>query len=86
MTSYTVDWTKDAENALTLSWIQTSDPAVTAASDQIDRLLTCDPLGHGQLVHEGLYKLTEPPLSVTTASPRQAEPSAIATADALYDK
>jgi len=63
MTSYTVDWTPDAEDALTLIWLQTYDPAVTAASDQIDRLLARDPFGQGQLAHEGLYKLTVPPLT-----------------------
>jgi len=63
MTSYTVDWTTDAEDALTLIWLQTYDPAVTAASNQIDRLLARDPFGHGQPAHEGLYKLTVPPLT-----------------------
>jgi hypothetical protein len=29
MTSYTVAWTTDAEDALTLIWPQTHDPAVT---------------------------------------------------------
>jgi hypothetical protein len=63
MTAYTVDWTNDAEDALTIIWLQTYDPAVTAASNQIDRLLARDPIGHGQLAHEGLYKITEPPLT-----------------------
>jgi|GEM_PF-2359711 plasmid stabilization system protein ParE len=63
MTSYTVDWTTDAEDALTLIWLQTHDPAVTAASNQIDGLLARDPFGYGQPVHEGLYKLTVPPLT-----------------------
>ncbi|HTU94013.1 MAG TPA: type II toxin-antitoxin system RelE/ParE family toxin [Gemmataceae bacterium] len=63
MTSYTVDWTSDAEDGLTQIWLQTYDPAVTSASNQIDRLLARDPFGHGQLAHEGLYKLTVPPLT-----------------------
>lgn len=63
MTSYTVDWTPDAEDGLALIWVQTHDPAVTAASNQIDRLLTRDPFGYGQPAHEGLYKITVPPLT-----------------------
>ncbi len=63
MISYTVVWTTDAEDALTLIWLQTYDPAVTAASNQIDRLLARDPFGHGQLAHEGLYKIIELPLT-----------------------
>lgn len=63
MTSYTVDWTTDAEDALTLIWLQTHDLAATAASDQIDRLLARDPIGYGKHLGEGLYKLTVPPLT-----------------------
>lgn len=65
MTPYTVDWTDDAEDALTLIWLQTFDPAVTAAQAQIDQLLGRDPLGHGRLLHEGLYQLVEPPLTIS---------------------
>ena len=64
MTPYTVDWTTNAENALTLIWMQTFDPDVTAAQAQIDQLLARDPLGHGKLLHEGLYRLITHPLTV----------------------
>jgi hypothetical protein len=68
MMPYTVDWTKDAEDALTLIWTQTFDPAVTIAQAQIDQLLGRNPLGHGKLLHEGLYQLIEPPLVVSYSS------------------
>lgn len=64
MTPYTVDWTPDAENSLTLIWLQTSDPAATAAQAKIDQLLARNPSGHGELLHEGLYRLIEHPLTV----------------------
>jgi len=64
MTPYTIDWTADAESALTLIWMQTFDPAVAAAQAQIDQLLARNPLGHGQLLHEELYQLIVRPLTV----------------------
>jgi hypothetical protein len=64
MNPYTVDWTPAAEDALTLIWLQTFDPAVTVAQTQIERLLARNPLGHGQPVHEGLYCIIELPLKV----------------------
>ena len=63
MISYTVDWTTDAEDELTQIWLQTYDPAVSAASDQIDRILARDPIGSGKHLGEGLYKLTVSPLT-----------------------
>jgi hypothetical protein len=65
MTPYTADWTPDAQDALTLIWLQTFDPAVTTAQDKIDRRLGRNPLGHGRPLHEGLYQLVEPPLTVS---------------------
>lgn len=64
MNPYTVDWTPAAEDALTLIWIQTFDPAVTVAQTRIERLLARNPLGHGQFVHEDLYCLIDHPLKV----------------------
>lgn len=65
MTPFVVDWTDDALDMLADIWKQAMNrQSVTAASNQIDRLLARDPLGHGQPVHEGLYKLTVPPLTV----------------------
>lgn len=64
MTPFIVDWTDDALDMLADIWTQAANrAAVNAASNQIDRLLARDPFGRGQLVHEGLYKLTEPPLT-----------------------
>jgi plasmid stabilization system protein ParE len=64
MTPFLVDWTDDALDMLADIWMQAGNRAtVNAASDQIDRLLARDPFGHGQLAHEGLYRITEPPLT-----------------------
>lgn len=64
MTPFIVDWTDDALDMLADIWTQaTNRPAVTSASNQIDRLLARDPLGHDQVAHEGLYKITMPPLT-----------------------
>jgi hypothetical protein len=30
----------------------------------VDALLARDPVGHGQLLHEGLYRIVVPPLTV----------------------
>ncbi|HTU19570.1 MAG TPA: hypothetical protein VMG10_16030 [Gemmataceae bacterium] len=55
MTPFRVDWTDDALDMLADIWTQaTNRPAVTAAANQIDHLLTHDPLGQGQPAHEGL--------------------------------
>jgi plasmid stabilization system protein ParE len=49
MTPFVVDWTDDALDMLADIWSQaTNRSAVTAASNQIDRLLARDPFGHGQ--------------------------------------
>lgn len=64
MTPYLVDWTDDALDMLADIWTQaTNRSSVTAAQNQIDHLLTRDLFGHGQPAHEGLYKITVPPLT-----------------------
>jgi plasmid stabilization system protein ParE len=64
MTPFVVDWTDDALDMLADIWTQaTHRAAVNAASNQIDRLLARDPFGHGQLAHEELYTIIEPPLT-----------------------
>jgi hypothetical protein len=65
MNPFAVYWLPDAEDALAQVWLQAPDPqAVTVASAQVDRLLARDPLGCGQHLQEGLYKLVVPPLAV----------------------
>jgi hypothetical protein len=58
-----VDWDPAATGQLTDIWMKAHDrPAVTSASNEIDRLLQSDPVGNGQLVSEGLYRVIVPPL------------------------
>lgn len=65
MTSYVVDWTDAALDMLADIWTQASNrSAVNAAQNHIDALLARDPLGGGQPLGEGLYKLVVPPLKV----------------------
>ena len=66
MTPFTVDWLPDALDMLADIWTQASDrSAVTAAQNRIDKMLARDPLGSGKEVHELLYQLIEPPLTVS---------------------
>jgi hypothetical protein len=71
--NYAVDYLPVAEDALADAWLRAADPgAVTTASAHIDRLLAADPFGNGHLLHEGLYQLVEPPLTVFyTVDPAQ---------------
>ncbi len=63
--NFSVEYVTEAENALAEAWLQASDPgAVTAAQNEIDRMLARDPIGSGQHLHEGLYQIVEPPLTV----------------------
>jgi hypothetical protein len=65
MNPWTVDWDLSAEQELARIWMQVADPqAVTVAQARIDRLLARDPFGNGRHLAEGLYKLSEPPLTV----------------------
>jgi hypothetical protein len=61
--SYAVDWTGEALASLTDIWIQAADrPAVSAAQEIIDRLLTTDPTGNSVHVAEGLFAIEVYPL------------------------
>ncbi|MBI1918781.1 MAG: hypothetical protein HYS12_29155 [Planctomycetes bacterium] len=63
--NFTVEWLPDAEDALADAWLQATDPsAVTQAQAQVDRLLGRDPIGSGQLLHEGLYQIVFTPLTI----------------------
>jgi len=66
MNGFGVDWSQDTEDDLATIWLTASDPgAVTQAQAEIDRLLSRNPLGNGQHISEGLYRLVLPPLIVT---------------------
>jgi hypothetical protein len=65
MSGWTVDWNEDAQNGLAAAYLNAANrPAVTQAQADIDRLLAANPLGHGRLLSEGLYRLDVPPLFV----------------------
>jgi hypothetical protein len=65
MMPFTVEWDTDAENELARIYMQASDPlAVTQAQARADKLLSGNPVGNGQLLSEGLYRMHEPPLIV----------------------
>ncbi|MBL8800245.1 MAG: hypothetical protein JNM56_40565 [Planctomycetia bacterium] len=60
---YTVDWEPGAVAALAAIWLQAANrQAVTAAQDEIDRLLAADPQGNGTAIVEGLYAIDAYPL------------------------
>jgi hypothetical protein len=61
--SYNVDWDISARRTLAAIWIKAGNrQAVTAAQDQIDRLLAANPLGNSKPVSEGLYAINVHPL------------------------
>lgn len=62
--NYAVEWLPQAEDALAAIWLQTFDPAVTAAEARINRLLSRDPHGNGEHRSEGLYRIEVTPLVV----------------------
>jgi hypothetical protein len=65
MNPYTVDWLPTAEDELAAIWLAASDrPAVTAAQNTVDRLLSHDPMGCGAPIAEALRKLIVVPLMV----------------------
>jgi hypothetical protein len=60
---YNVDWNISARRTLAAIWIKAANRlAVTAAQDQIDRLLAANPLGNSNPVSEGLYAINVHPL------------------------
>ena len=65
MNPFLVEWNSAAENSLADIWMNASDPkAVTIAQTAIDRQLARDPIGNGQHVREGLYRIIVSPLVV----------------------
>ncbi len=65
MNPWTVEWDPSAEQELARLWMLAADPqAVTDAQARIDRLLARNPIGNGQHLAEGLYRLCVPPLTV----------------------
>ena len=63
--SHTVDWSRRSQDELADLWTNaTNRGAVTAAADEIDRLLARDPLGVGESRDGGNRILFEPPLAV----------------------
>jgi hypothetical protein len=63
--NYTVLWDPDAEQALADIWMNASDRGdVTAAADQIDRVLRIDPQQQGESRAQGRRVLLIAPLGV----------------------
>jgi plasmid stabilization system protein ParE len=68
MSRYTVVWSKEASDQLTMIWLDAEErPAVTAAANAIDAQLTNDPQTKGTDLSEGLRVLEVPPLHVLFA-------------------
>ena len=64
MTRYTVTWMPDVQRELTQLWLDAENRnAVTAASNEIDRLLAVDADSVGNDESEGLRRLVVHPLS-----------------------
>ena len=56
--NYSVDWVLDTRNSLAAIWLHSPNRnAVTKAQAKTDRLLSTDPITHGQPVSEGLYSI-----------------------------
>lgn len=65
MSRFNVIWWRFARAKLADLWLEATDKlAVTAAANEIDRLLADDPAGCAEASHEGLYRLTIKPLTV----------------------
>ena len=65
MSRFTVVWMPDAEDELIKIWLSAADPAsVSKASNRIDAELASNPLGTGDSVSEGIFRLKRPPLAV----------------------
>lgn len=61
-----IEWSPDALDMLADIWMYAGDrAAVNAAENRIETLLARNPLTCGQAVHEGLYRMTAPPLTVS---------------------
>ncbi len=65
MTRYTVIWERAARDELAQLWLDSSFRNLIAASaDKIDSRLAVDADSTGEVVHEGLRRLTIEPLTV----------------------
>jgi hypothetical protein len=63
--NFAVSWDNAAEDDLAAIWMTGPDfLAVTRASAMVDQLLALDPLGFGEYLSEGLWRLRVPPLIV----------------------
>lgn len=63
--SFTVDWNSEADDGLADVWTDAPNQAeVTRAAATVDQLLALDPLGLGEYLSEGLWRLRVPPLVV----------------------
>lgn len=64
MNPFFVEWSEEALDGLADAWLNATDRnAVNQAAEGIERRLRRDPLGEGRAVHEGLYRIDEPPLA-----------------------
>ncbi len=62
--SFTVVYTRDADNILARAWLSAKDRrSVTDAQYQIDQQLTRDPKNPGQEITEGLWRIEAGPLA-----------------------
>ena len=62
---FTVTWFPSAEQRLTELWLAASDKAgVSAAADEIDKILGSNPLGVGEVRTRKIRHLNIPPLAV----------------------
>lgn len=63
--NFTVEWNSEADDGLADVWTTAPDQlAVTRSSAMVDQLLALDPLGLGEYLSEGLWRLRVPPLVV----------------------
>jgi hypothetical protein len=62
--TFSVEYTSDALDALTLVWMAAQDrKAVATAQTRIDSFLGRDPKNAGEEVSEGLWRIEVPPLT-----------------------
>lgn len=60
--NFTVDWDAPSRANLAEVWLDSSDQAaVTRAAAAVDQVLALDPLGLGEYLSEGLWRLRVPP-------------------------
>lgn len=63
--NFTVGWEPDTLTELHQLWATLPDPAaVRAARETVEQRLAADPVGNGQLLSEGLWKIVVSPLAL----------------------